>query len=77
MDETVEAIRAEGATARGRALPSAIGGVARTIVGAAREEGADLIVMGTRGLGDFASLVVGSVTQKVLHGAPCPVLVVR
>ncbi|HXF72542.1 MAG TPA: universal stress protein [Actinomycetota bacterium] len=77
VDETLEAIRAEGASVRGRALPSAIGGVARTILDAAREEGADLIVMGTRGLGDFASLVVGSVTHKVLHGAPCPVLVVR
>jgi nucleotide-binding universal stress UspA family protein len=33
--------------------------------------------MGSRGLSDFEGLFIGSVTQRVLHLAPCPVLVVR
>lgn len=37
---------------------------------------ADLIVMGTHGLSGFQHLVLGSVTEKVLRKAPCPVLTV-
>ena len=37
----------------------------------------DLIVMGSRGLSDFMGLLIGSVAHKVMHFAPCPVLVVR
>ena len=37
----------------------------------------DLIVMSTHGRGGVARLVMGSVTDKVLRGAPCPVLTMR
>ncbi len=37
----------------------------------------DLIVMGSRGLGKLAGLVLGSQSQKVVSHAPCPVLIVR
>jgi nucleotide-binding universal stress UspA family protein len=49
---------------------------AHTIADVAREVGADLIVVGTRGHTPMVELLLGSVTQRLLHIAPCPVLAV-
>jgi nucleotide-binding universal stress UspA family protein len=46
------------------------------IADVAREADADVIVVGTRGRGRIAGMLLGSVTQRLLHVAPCPVLAV-
>ena len=46
------------------------------IADVAKEGWADLIVVGTRGHGRVAGVLHGSVTQRLLHVAPCPVLAV-
>jgi nucleotide-binding universal stress UspA family protein len=48
----------------------------RTIVGAAERAGADLVVMGSRGLLGVRSMLLGSVSRLVAQHAPCPVLIV-
>ena len=52
------------------------GDPARRIVKQARASAADLVVMGTHGLSGFERLMLGSVTERVLRQAPCPVLTV-
>jgi nucleotide-binding universal stress UspA family protein len=49
------------------------GDASRTINDYARENGTDLIMMPTHGCGLFRTLLLGSVTAKVLHDTPCPV----
>lgn len=49
----------------------------RVIVENVKKLSADLIVMSTHGRGGFSHLVMGSVAEKVIRGAPCPVLTVR
>ncbi len=49
----------------------------REIIQAAREAAADLIVMGTHGRTGLAHALIGSVAEKVVRKAPCPVLTVK
>jgi nucleotide-binding universal stress UspA family protein len=49
------------------------GDPAEIIVDQARRDASDMIMMPTHGYGSFRRLLLGSVTAKVLHDAPCPV----
>ena len=53
------------------------GSPADVILAAAEQEKADMIVMGSRGLGKFADLLMGSVSHKVSHLAPCTCVTVK
>lgn len=47
------------------------------IIETAGDEKADIIVMGSHGRSGFSHMFIGSVAEKVVRHAPCPVLVVR
>jgi nucleotide-binding universal stress UspA family protein len=73
----VEALSQAGIKAHGVIREAVFGHAAREIVDEAKEHGADTIVMGSRGRGDLAGLLLGSTAHKVIHLADRPVLVVR
>ena len=54
-----------------------VGDAAKEIDRATRETGADLVVIATHGATGWQHFVFGSVTEKVLHQAVCPVLVIH
>ena len=70
----VDPLRAAGLTVDAR---SALGDIADSILEAATEEQADLIVMGTHGRTGLAHLFLGSMAEKILRHATVPVLTVR
>ncbi|MBV9285378.1 MAG: universal stress protein [Acidimicrobiia bacterium] len=53
------------------------GDAATEITRVAEEDGFDVIVVGSQGAGFVKRVLMGSVSQHLLHHAPCPVLVVR
>lgn len=52
------------------------GDPATTILAHSQAVGADVVVLGRRGLGELSGMLQGSVSQKVTHHAACPVLTV-
>lgn len=74
LEEAADILAAHGLSAT---LVRRRGDPAASIVDEAQKEGIDLIVMGTRGLGTAERWLLGSVSTKVLHHAPCSVLVAR
>ena len=53
------------------------GNVGSTILDFCEKEKFDIIVMGSRGMGKFKELVLGSVSNKIVHHSSCPVMIVR
>jgi len=58
-------------------IVSLVGSPFLEIVNYAKAQEIDLIVMGTHGRGPIAHMLMGSVAEKVVRKAPCPVLTVR
>jgi nucleotide-binding universal stress UspA family protein len=65
-----------GVNARLQVVDAVRGGTAHQIADIAAELPADMIIVGTRGHTALAGVFVGSVTQRLLQVAPCPVLAV-
>jgi len=74
---SVEVLTEAGVKAHGEVRNTIFGYAAREIVNDASEVDADVIVMGSRGRGDLAGLLLGSTAHKVIHLSDRPVLVVR
>lgn len=76
LEETVQQLARDGFKPSLRIVDHVGPQPAHEIADIAREVGADLVVMGTRGHGPIAELLLGSVVLRLLHVAPCPVLAV-
>jgi universal stress protein A len=74
LKELAARVEAAGLTAR---VHLREGAPAEVIAESARELGADLIVMGTRGRTGLAHVVLGSVAERTVRSSPCPVLTLR
>jgi nucleotide-binding universal stress UspA family protein len=72
----VDELRTDGIDATFQLITGVADHTATMIADVARDAVADVIVTGTRGHGPVAGALVGSVTQRLLHIAPCPVLAV-
>jgi len=77
VDAAIEELTTAGITAHGVVRNTLFGYAAREIIAEAKEVDADVIIMGSRGRGDLAGLLLGSTAHKVIHLADRPVLVVR
>ena len=76
VGEVVKKAEASGLRARGEIVEN-VSSVVEAVTEYAAEWKVDLIVVGTRGLGGFKKLLMGSVSSGVLSHASCSVLVVR
>jgi nucleotide-binding universal stress UspA family protein len=74
LAEAMAALKARGVAAK---AVERRGDAAEAIVYEAQQEGAELIVLGTRGLNAAKRWLMGSVSTRVVQHAPCNVLVVR
>lgn len=81
MDEVVRAVEEAGGDITESHLriddSQTPGNEAEHITGVAEELGADLIVVGSRGLGGLKRALMGSVSESIVRHAHCPVLVMR
>ncbi|MEP7088533.1 MAG: universal stress protein [Nocardioidaceae bacterium] len=76
-EDVCRELQERGITATSSRIASYHGDTGHVIVDAARERGADLIVVGSRGHSRIPSILLGSVAHQVVHLSHCPVLIVR
>ncbi len=77
VNDVLAAFRREGVDARGEIRRVSSGSTPEQIVEVAGLSHADLIIMGSRGMTEWKSLLLGGVATKVVHHAECPILLVR
>ena len=89
LDELLEARKNESqkildecsliATKKGITLTTNLleGDPASTILEFSQSEKYDVIIIGSRGMGKFKELILGSVSSKVIHHSSCPILLIR
>lgn len=76
-DKLAERARALGAAGVSTRWRRTVGVPHQEIVTAAAEDHADYLVLGTHGRGGIGRFMLGSVADRVVRAAPCPVLTVR
>jgi nucleotide-binding universal stress UspA family protein len=76
LEETVKGLKSEGVHAELRLLKTNAGNAAHAIDQLARDVAADVVIVGSRGHGPIAAMLLGSVTFSLLQMATYPVLVV-
>jgi nucleotide-binding universal stress UspA family protein len=76
IDRQVADLSSDGPGATLQTAHSKVGGAAHAIAEIAAAENVDMIVVGTRGRTALTGLLLGGVTQRLLHIAHCPVLAV-
>lgn len=74
MDYVIEKLDLEGVDYETRIL---IGEPFEEIIALAENENFDLIIMGRRGFSKIKRFFLGSVSQRVISGSPCPVLIIN
>lgn len=77
VTEALEVLTQAGVKAQGEVRNTIYGYAVREIVSDAKYRDADVIVMGSRGRGDFTRFILGSTAHKVIHLTDRPVLVIR
>lgn len=74
LAEAASALQAAGIDHQTHAI---LGNVAEQVSEAVQQFGCDTVVMGTRGLGSFKGMLMGSVATRVIHEVSVPVLLVK
>lgn len=79
LDDAKNRVEAAGLAGSARIIESPIapGDIPGTILHAAKESGAELVVIGSHGQKGFRKMVLGSVAEKVMHQCPLPVWIIR
>src|SRR5450759_5534760 len=77
LDATVERLIRAGVRAEGAILRADSGHIAAAVAVAAKQFDADLVVVGSRGLSNWQSMLKHSVSHQLLSALDCPLLIVR